>query len=93
MLFTDDAVLVSEIGEGLQSSLDNLHEYCIKWNLNINIEKKNVVFRKGGTLEQHDNWYYAGQEIEIVDPFSYLGVVFLVVGYSCKMLNICQKRL
>ena len=49
LLFADDAVLVSETREGLQRSLDNLHEYCIKWNLNVNIEKtKIVVFRKRG---------------------------------------------
>ena len=39
LLFADDAVLVSETREGLQRSLDNLHEYCFKWNLNVNIEK------------------------------------------------------
>ena len=67
LLFADDAVLVSETREGLQRSLDKLHEYCFKWNLNVNIEKtKNVVFRKGGrgwgwggegALGQHDHWY------------------------------------
>ena len=31
-------------------------------------------------LGQHDHWYYAGQEIEIVDSFIYLRVVFSCGG-------------
>ena len=38
LLFADDAVLVSETPEGLQRSLDNLHDYCNKWNLKVNID-------------------------------------------------------
>ena len=35
-----------------------------------------MVFRKGGTISQDMHWYYAGQEIEIVNSFNYLGVIF-----------------
>ena len=37
VLFADDAVLVSETREGLQRSLDNLHEYCHYENTPIQI--------------------------------------------------------
>ena len=62
LLFADGAVLVSETCKGLQHLLDYLYEYCIKWNLNVNIEKtKIVVFRKGGgggwALGLHNHWY------------------------------------
>lgn len=81
LLFADDAVLVSETPDGLQRALDNLHDYCIRWNLNVNTEKtKIVVFRKGGTMGQNDHWYYAGREIEVVNSFNYLGVVFSCGG-------------
>ena len=81
LLFADDAVLVSETPAGLQRSLDSLKEYCDKWNLTVNIDKtKIVVFRKGGMLAQIDRWYYAGQEIEIVNSFNYLGVLFSCGG-------------
>ena len=47
------------------------------WNLTVNIPKaKIVVFRKGGILSHHDHWFYSGHEIEIVNSFTYLGVVF-----------------
>ena len=77
LLFADDAVLLSETREGLQNQLNNFENYCTKWNLNVNIPKtKIVVFRKGGNLSQNDKWYYAGNEIEAVNSFVYLGVVF-----------------
>ena len=30
----------------------------------------------GGALANRDHWFYAGQEIEVVNHFTYLGVVF-----------------
>ena len=81
LLFADDAVLFSETREGLQRNIDNLEKYCQKWNLTVNVEKtKIVVFRNGGILAMEDRWYFAGQEIEIVNQFTYLGVVFASGG-------------
>ena len=77
LLFADDAVIFSETREGLQNHLNNLESYCQKWNLTVNVNKtKIVVFRKGGNLGQNDKWFYGGSEIEIVNSFTYLGVVF-----------------
>ena len=81
LLFADDAVLFSDTREGLQNSLRSLENYCNKWNLTVNVEKtKIVVFRKGGALAQNDRWYFAEQEVEIVNSFTYLGVVFTSGG-------------
>ena len=77
LLFADDAVLFSETREGLQNQLNNLETYCKTWNLTVNVLKtKIVVFRKGGNLCHADKWFYSGEEIEIVNSFAYLGVVF-----------------
>jgi hypothetical protein len=77
LLFADDAVIISDTKEGLQESLNNLEQYCLKWNLSVNIDKtKIIVFRKGGLLGQNCTWTYAGQNIEVVNRFNYLGVVF-----------------
>ena len=66
-----------ETREGLQMSLIQLEEYCLKWNLYVNIEKtKIVIFRKGGVLHILDRRFYAGNEIEIINSLNYLGVVF-----------------
>ena len=39
LMFADDAVFFSETVEELQTSIDNLRQYCDKWNLTVNISK------------------------------------------------------
>jgi hypothetical protein len=40
-----DILLLSEIAEGLQKSLDKLNEYCKKWKLSVNVKKiKAIIF-------------------------------------------------
>ena len=88
LLFADDAVIFSETIEGLQSSLNHLEEYCRKWNLEVNVDKtKIVVFRKGGNLSSKEKWTYAGEEIEIVSSFNYLGIVLSSRGAFIKATN------
>ena len=77
ILFADDAVIFSDTPEGLQLSLNKLQSYCETWNLTVNVDKtKIIVFRKDGLLSQRKRWFYNGAEIEIVNQFNYLDVVF-----------------
>ena len=81
VLFADDAVIFSDSPQGLQQSLNQLHQYCETWNLTVNVDKtKIMVFRKGGVLAEDLKWYFNGVEIEIVSQFNYLGVVFTPGG-------------
>ena len=74
-------VIFSETPEGLQLSLNRQQKYCDIWNLTVNGDKtKIMVFRKGGILSQHEKWYYNGIELEIVNHFNYLGLVFTPSG-------------
>ena len=85
ILFADDAVIFSDTPEGLQLSLSKLQSYCETWNLTVNVDKtKIIVFRKGGLLSQRERWFYNGAEIEIVNQFNYLGVVFTPGGSFMK---------
>ena len=43
LLFVDDTVLFSYTSHGLQTLLNKLHAYCLKWNVNININKTVVL--------------------------------------------------
>ena len=75
-MFADDAVILSDSIEGLQSSLNYLEMFCIKWNLTVNIDKtKIVVFR----------WTYAGVEIEKVSSFNYVGFVLSSEGHLLRL--------
>lgn len=58
-----------------------MHKYCNRWKLCLNKAKtKVIVFRKGGRLPQNLNFYYDGYPLEIVNKFSYLGIVFTTGG-------------
>ena len=93
LLFADDAVIFSESVEGLQTSLDSLESYCKKWNLQVNISKtKIMVFRKGGNLRQNEKWTYAGENIEIVSNFNYLGIVLSSGGSFVKATNNSSRK-
>jgi len=52
LLYTDDTVLMSESPGELQRELNRFHEYCTTWKLKVNVEKKNIMFRKWKTPEQ-----------------------------------------
>ena len=76
LMYADDIFIFSETITGLQTMLDTLYDYTSKWSLSVNINKtKIVVFRKGGVVHLNEKWYYNNQEIEIVDQFTYLGVL------------------
>ena len=93
LMFADDAVIFSETVEGLQTSIDNLRQYCDKWNLTVNISKtKIVVFRKGGPLSQQERWTYGNEEIEIVNNFNYLGVVLSSGGSFIKATSTLSGK-
>ena len=83
LLYADDITLFSETAEGLQRALNLLYTYRQRWKLSVNTNKTKVmVFRKGGILPRDLKFYYNGIEIEIVNTFSYLGIVFfLLVGH------------
>ena len=40
LLYADETVICSESAEGLQQALDALSDYCDKWSLRVNIDKK-----------------------------------------------------
>ena len=81
LMYADDIVLFSETEDGLQSGLNVLHDYCQKWKLTVNTQKtKIVIFRKRGTINRQTRFLYGGLEIDIVNKFTYLGIVLTVGG-------------
>ena len=39
LLFADDMVIIGKSPEELQQSIDLLHNYCLEWNLEVNVQK------------------------------------------------------
>ena len=81
MLYADDIVIFAEDQAGLQEGLDVLFTYCKKWKLKVNVNKtKKMVFRRGGPLRRNVLFVYDGNIIDIVQKFTYLGIVFSTGG-------------
>ena len=81
ILYADDIVIFAYSSDELQKSLDLLYDYFQRWKLVVNINKtKIMIFRKGGRISQRLNFYYNNSIIEIVNKFSYLGIVFTSGG-------------
>ncbi|XP_053395023.1 uncharacterized protein LOC128555740 isoform X1 [Mercenaria mercenaria] len=81
MLFADDMVILGDTLVDLQNSLDLLSTYCNKWGLEVNTLKTKIMFfRKRGPVKSNEKWHYNNQELDIVDNFNYLGIVFNYTG-------------
>ncbi len=81
LLFADDLVLLSETSQDLQSAVDLLCEYCSRWDLQVNLTKTKLIPFNGrkraiSGLSVRLN----GAEIEVVNEYKYLGLVFTVTG-------------
>ena len=93
LLYADDGVLLAETSTGLQSVLDILYRYCTRSKLTLNVTKtKILVFRAIGKLSFNDKWYYNGNELEIVDFFPYLGMVFSYTGSMTQTQLILAQQ-
>ena len=77
LMYADDTVLLAETPQDLQTLLNSLYTYCDEWKLTVNTAKtKIMVFRNGGYIRQDEKWFYNGNELEIVNEFNYLGILF-----------------
>ena len=90
LLYADDTVLLSSSPEGLQKNLSELNKYCDYWKLKANSSKtKVIIFGNRRTKVGTAKYIYNGSELEIIDNFKYLGVLFNFNGNFHK----CKKHL
>ena len=78
LLFADDLALLADSHSGLQTSIDLLEEYCLTWDLKINIDKtKTIAFnnKKGGP-----HFTLSSSPLEATNEYKYLGIVLSDTG-------------
>ncbi len=96
LLWADDLVLVSDSDYGLQCQLDNLFDYCSKWQMIINnLKTKVLVYNSGVTVMP--NFNVGGVPIEIATQYNYLGNLYSTIDQSRVIknyvLNNCRRAL
>ena len=76
MLFADDIALFSHSPSGLQTQLDILAAFCAERGLAVNVKKtKTTVFQHANCSPDVQTFFYAGDPIEQVMEFRYLGAL------------------
>ena len=92
LMFADDLILFSSTNKGLQKCIDNLSQYCNKWNLTINLKKTKIVtFSKTGKIE-NTNYNIDGTNLEKAAEYKYLGFVFTSNGLMTTGINRLAKQ-
>jgi translation initiation factor IF-1 len=60
---------------GTQKAIDQIVKYIEDWSVKFNLNKtKIIVFKKRGRLKQNEIWMMHGNNIEVVDGITYLGI-------------------
>ena len=76
LLYADDTIVLAESAEQLQKALCELHAYCNKWSLRINISKTKIVIFSKGKVKKFPQFYLGEEKVEVVCDYVYLGVNF-----------------
>ena len=92
LLYADDTIILAESPEELQTALNSLHAYCIKWKLTVNVKKTKVIIFSRGVVRIAPAFVYGNQHLEIVREYTYLGVVFCCNGkFESAMSNRIEQ--
>ena len=76
-MYADDIIQGANMVKKLQDMIDVLNEFCLKWGLQVNMSKTQImVFRRGGEIKRYEKWYFRGKEITVVSSYKYLGILF-----------------
>ena len=76
LLYADDIVILSDDDIRLQTMLNSLNSWCIRWGLVINVEKSKIVHFRSPSITRSDfNLPCGDANIETVCRYKYLGVI------------------
>lgn len=107
-LSADDCVIYREIAteydiDTLQTDLDNVANWCEKWNMNLNIKKCSSICFSQKLSEFQHRYNINGSLIDIQSEYKYLGVYFTesltwhkqidtVIAKASRMLHFIRRN-
>lgn len=91
-MYADDVVLLSTSKQGLQNCVNKLEKFTAESEMSVNIKKTKVlVFSKAGRIKNIEI-KLKEQNIECVQQYTYLGVVFAASGsFSAAKKQLYNK--
>jgi hypothetical protein len=69
-------MILADNKEDMQNALDIFQSYCEIWKLEVNANKTNVMILSKGKIRQNYELKLQSKIKEIVDSYSYLGLIF-----------------
>ena len=85
-------VILADSAQELQNALNTLNLYCDRKRLKINTSKTKVVVFTRKRNKKYDKFTFGGKELEIVDQYTYLGVIFSKNGKFHKARkHLCNQ--
>ena len=87
LLYADYIVLMAETHDDLQNILNKFGEYCNTWRLKANIGKTKVIVFFRGRQSTNLKFTLNGSELEIVNEFNYLRILFNRTGNFNKTIK------
>ena len=94
VLYADDTIILAENAEDLQVALNGLSEYYKKWCLKVNTAKTKIIVFARGKVRKYTKFQLGSNEIEVVEQYVYLGILFNYNGSFKKAIDkqITQAR-
>ena len=94
LLWADDLILLALNAESLQKQLNCLFQFVSKWELQVNINKTNImVFNSGSKLLQCSYGFRLGSlEIRPTRSYCYLGITFSLKGSFKLAIEELRKK-
>ena len=81
LFYADDIVLMASTAEQLTQQLSALEQFCEENGMQVNVQKTKVLVTGEGQQSRFsESWLYAGQQLEQVVVFKYLGIEVHAVG-------------
>ena len=87
LLYADDTIVMAESPKELQKGLNAVFDYCLSWKLSVNTSKTKVVVFSKGKVRNAPNFVFGTVALEVVDDYTYLGVIFNFNGKFKKAID------
>ena len=90
LLYADDTLILAESPVQLQLAMHAASDYCLKWDLKINLSKTKVVIFSRGKVTTDYHFKFGELDIETVYSYEYLGIVF---NFNGKLNHAISQRI
>lgn len=93
LLYADDLIILSRSKYGLQNCLNQLHNWCNKWLMEVNLKKtKIMIFQKATTKLPTPTFFLGNSVLTVTKEYTYLGLKLTPNGkFTLAIQQLSEK--